>query len=118
MTRSYVSLWSAYWSARRDGRMMLLIGFHLGGFRGKANKAVSSQFLPLYAISDVQIEVVEKDKTRQHSGKSGHVDFKNNQVVLNELSGNEYAINLKTIDETEYLKWEEYFYYLFLELFF
>ena len=28
---------------RRDGRMMLLIGFHLGGFRRKRTKAVSDE---------------------------------------------------------------------------
>ena len=72
--------------------------------RIKANKAVSSQILPLYAITDVKVEIVDKNKTRVHAGKSGHVDFKNNQLVINEITGNEYAINLKTMDETEYLK--------------
>lgn len=72
--------------------------------RVKSDKAVSSQFLPLYIISNVEIQVVEKGITKIQKGASGSVDFVANQVILHEASGNEYAFDLKTIEETEYLK--------------
>lgn len=69
-----------------------------------ANKAESSQFLPLYSLNQIKIDLVEAGRTRKLEAETGYLDFAQDLIVLNMKSGQEILINLKTLEEKIFLK--------------
>ena len=70
----------------------------------EANKAESSQFLPLYSLNHINIEFVEAGRTRKLQAETGYLDFAQDLIVLNIKPDKEILINLKTLDEKSYQK--------------
>ncbi len=72
--------------------------------KAEANKAESSQFLPVYSLNHINIEFVEAGRTRLLNAETGYLDFAQDLIVLNIKSGQEILINLKTLEEKSFQK--------------
>ncbi len=70
----------------------------------EADKAESSQFLPVYSLNHIRIDLIENGKTKKIEAKTGYLDLAQDLVVLNVKSGQEILINLKTLEEKSFQK--------------
>ncbi len=70
----------------------------------EADKAESSQFLPVYSLNHIRIDLIKAGKTKKIEADTGYLDMSQDLVVLNIKSGQEILINLKTLEEKSFQK--------------
>jgi hypothetical protein len=70
----------------------------------EADKAESSQFIPVYSLNNINIQFIEAGRTRKIEAETGYLDFAQDLIVLNVKSGKEILINLKTLEEKSFQK--------------
>ena len=71
-----------------------------------ADKAQSSQFNPLFSLSNIVVTVHQKsnNKINRIRGQSGYVDFNQDIIVITQADNSDYLINLKDLSEKDYSK--------------
>lgn len=69
-----------------------------------ADQAESSQFTPLFTLSNYKVTLRTAQDEKVLTGKFGYIDYSNDLVVLTLTNGADYSINLKTLQEKDYSK--------------
>ena len=71
-----------------------------------ADKAQSSQFLPLYVLKNIKMELQQAEKTKTFEALTGYIDFNQDTVQLDLKNGDELLLDLKTLEEKNFYKWK------------
>ena len=66
-----------------------------------ANSAESSQFIPLYILKKIKVEIQNK---KVIESEFGYLNFSQNILVLDLKNGAEYTLDLQTLEEKNFTK--------------
>ena len=71
-----------------------------------ADRTESSQFLPIYTLSNFTVQIIHENSTRTLDAASGftqaYIDFNQDIVFLTQKNGADYTIDLKNLVEKDY----------------
>ena len=73
-----------------------------------ADHSESSQFVPIYILSNFSVQIINEKSTRILDPSSGftqaYIDFNQDLVLLTQKNGADYTIDLKNLEEKDFSK--------------